>query len=733
MKKIMIFFMSLTIGLLVFGLGQKNVRAATESADMTINNGSQIPLSPGQTYGNVNMETGGILKTEAGTEEDKITVIVDGNFTISNSKAEDTEDSFAVINLSDNSEMIIKGKFVVEEYTHVEIRGDIKVCGNVQIGKGGKLDIVSGDFKVMPDKQDNSEEEIKKKWWPSWEQQESDDTPVFENLGTVRINRKKAALLVDNSYEIKTSTSNETQDDGTDPVGTTDNQNKTEGIFLFSSHKKNEDSEQLEWSDALECPYGTKPGDEQFKEVIKKEEIHRPELYDFDNVKTEDSGIWDVPTEEKYHGCQFTYKQPEGEVTSDDGTTSKYAEVWFTMKVLVVPADIPGSEEIEKTKITIDNITDEQGNDLSWSDILNEIRGLAIKENPGLDLTQVKLPGEDSFQSIPEDFKFDLNEEEKEKEYNFEFQINYTEAPGKKPGNYNPITVTVTINISKKKDDIEQEDPGKPIPSTPSAPVTDLSKPTPGDPTVETPKPSVPAPSTPVQETPSTASEGKCGDNVTYRYKDGVLTISGKGAMTDLSCQNTKTLEEDASAGRKSNYGGMDAYAEKTKKIVIESGVTRIGRGAFAYFKNLESVEIKGGKKAKLSVGQYAFAGCGKLKKVSMKNVKEINFFAFGNCKSLKKLTLRKGVTSIGKSAFYGCKKLKSINLPSTVKEMGDYCFYGCKKLKTVKVNGNIKKAGKYMFYSAGKKAVIRCASKKANNCKFVKKANAEGIKIKRK
>ena len=721
MKKIMIFFMSLTIGLLVFGLGQNNVRAATESADMSINNGSQIPpLSSSQTYDNVNMETGGILETEAGTEEeDKITVIVNGNFTISNSQAEDTEDSFAAINLSDNSEMIIKGNFVVNKDTHVEIRGDIKVCGNVQIGEGGKLNIVSGDFKVMSGKQDDSEEEIKKKRWSSWEQQESNKTPIFENLGAVRINRKKAALLVDNNYEIKTFTSNETQDDGADPVGTADDQNKTEGIFLFSSCN-DKDSEQLEWSDVLECPYGIKPGDEKFEEVIKKEEIHRPELYDFNNVKTEDSGTWDVPTEEteeKYHECRFTYKK------------SEYAAVDFTVKVLVVPANISDSEKIEGTEISID--TGEQGNNLTWSDILDKIREELTIKNSGLDLTQVKLPGKDSFQSIPEDFKFDLNEEEKV--YNFEFQINYTKASGKEPGNYEPIIVTVTIDLSQNNDNTEQENPGKPKPSTPSAPVTGLSKPTPGDPTVETPKPSVPAPSTPVPETPSTASEGKCGDNVTYRYKDGVLTISGKGAMTDLSCQNTKTLEEDASAGRKSSYGGMDAYAEKTKKIVIESGVTRIGRGAFAYFKNLESVEIKGGKKAKLSVGQYAFAGCGKLKKVSMKNVKEINFFAFGNCKSLKKLTLRKGVTSIGKSAFYGCKKLKSINLPSTVKEMGDYCFYGCKKLKTVKVNGNIKKAGKYMFYSAGKKAVIRCASKKANNCKFVKKANEEGIKIKRK
>lgn len=637
MRKVCMFFLLLLAGILFSGLGQEELKAAENGAPTA----GQIIINEDKE--NVTIPAGetGIIKKKKGNPN---SVTINGTLTLKEN---------AELNVKSN--VTIKGALILEKGAVLNVNSDVTMnvkdeeeTGNtedgnnsedeavngkmgegtqedgqksevkvVSIANGAQINIISGTFSV-----ELSETEPTESQQNFLQKKAPDIQKVFENLGTVRINRKKAALLIDSSYEI--STSNETQDDGADPAGTTDDQNKTEGIFLFSSCN-DEDSEQPEWSDILECPYGMQPG-AKFEEEIKNEQIYMPDLYDFAAVDIAD---WNVPTEEKYQEYRFTYKELAGENTSDDGTASNYAKVWFTVKVLVVPADISGGEE-----------------------------------NGG---------------------------------------------------------------------DTEQENPGKPKPSIPSAPVTDLSKPTPGDPTVETPKPSVPAPSTPVQETPSTASEGKCGDNVTYRYKDGVLTISGKGAMTDLSCQNTKTLEEDASAGRKSNYGGMDAYAEKTKKIVIESGVTRIGRGAFAYFKNLESVEIKGGKKAKLSVGQYAFAGCGKLKKVSMKNVKEINFFAFGNCKSLKKLTLRKGVTSIGKSAFYGCKKLKSINLPSTVKEMGDYCFYGCKKLKTVKVNGNIKKAGKYMFYSAGKKAVIRCASKKANNCKFVKKANAEGIKIKRK
>ncbi|MBQ3936334.1 MAG: hypothetical protein II722_04680, partial [Ruminococcus sp.] len=37
----------------------------------------------------------------------------------------------------------------------------------------------------------------------------------------------------------------------------------------------------------------------------------------------------------------------------------------------------------------------------------------------------------------------------------------------------------------------------------------------------------------------STATSGKCGENVSWKLKDGVLTISGTGEMTDYSNNNS--------------------------------------------------------------------------------------------------------------------------------------------------------------------------------------------------
>ena len=59
----------------------------------------------------------------------------------------------------------------------------------------------------------------------------------------------------------------------------------------------------------------------------------------------------------------------------------------------------------------------------------------------------------------------------------------------------------------------------------------------------------------------STATSGKCGDNISWSLKNGVLTISGNGRMYDY-------------------YGGFD-YRNDITSVVIESGVTSIGYYAF--------------------------------------------------------------------------------------------------------------------------------------------------------
>lgn len=79
----------------------------------------------------------------------------------------------------------------------------------------------------------------------------------------------------------------------------------------------------------------------------------------------------------------------------------------------------------------------------------------------------------------------------------------------------------------------------------------------------------------------------------------------------------------------------------------------------------------------------------------------------------IKKVIIKKGVTSISKEAFWKCKNLKSVSIPKTVKEIGWYSFSGtglekitipssvktigqealgnCKSLKKITIPGNFK------------------------------------------
>ncbi|MBO5453463.1 MAG: hypothetical protein J6A69_05790, partial [Clostridia bacterium] len=77
---------------------------------------------------------------------------------------------------------------------------------------------------------------------------------------------------------------------------------------------------------------------------------------------------------------------------------------------------------------------------------------------------------------------------------------------------------------------------------------------------------------------PVFAASGICGDNLTWRVENNVLTISGTGAMydytvTEFSSQNAPW----ACVASEAEYLGYPTI----NKVVIEEGVTYIGSYAF--------------------------------------------------------------------------------------------------------------------------------------------------------
>ena len=153
-------------------------------------------------------------------------------------------------------------------------------------------------------------------------------------------------------------------------------------------------------------------------------------------------------------------------------------------------------------------------------------------------------------------------------------------------------------------------------------------------------------------------ASGTCGGNLILKLTEsGVLTISGKGAMT---------------ASPEWLYSG---YSGNLLLVVVENGVTSVGDNAFSGCSNLQRVVLPG---SVISIGGNAFNGC----------------------KKLTKLTLPTSLTDIGSRAFYGCESLQSVVLPDSVTSIGDYAFAWCGNLDSLHIPAKVTSIGCYVFRS---------------------------------
>ncbi len=121
-----------------------------------------------------------------------------------------------------------------------------------------------------------------------------------------------------------------------------------------------------------------------------------------------------------------------------------------------------------------------------------------------------------------------------------------------------------------------------------------------------------------------TARSGQCGDDLTWRYNDGVLVISGTGAMYDYT-QDTAPW--------------MLFFQESISSLVINNGCTSIGDFAFYGLsnKNFKTIDIPNGVE---QIGQFAFANCNYLKTLYLgPSIEEISDSAFANDERLLYIT----------------------------------------------------------------------------------------------
>ncbi len=210
---------------------------------------------------------------------------------------------------------------------------------------------------------------------------------------------------------------------------------------------------------------------------------------------------------------------------------------------------------------------------------------------------------------------------------------------------------------------------------------------------------------------------------MSWNFKDGVLTVSGGGAIPDYMGEATSQplppWYRETQTNKFLEDGDPNPVNVEIKKVVVEEGITRIGAGAFASlsglkevvlpstvteisnsaFSGCEALETINLPDAVVAIGEDAFTFCNSLTSVEMpKALREIDVGAFRNCIALESVKLNENLERIGAESFSDCSSLKSIDIPDKVKTIGYRAFNGCTSLKTVNFGKNVSKMGRAAF-----------------------------------
>ena len=124
-------------------------------------------------------------------------------------------------------------------------------------------------------------------------------------------------------------------------------------------------------------------------------------------------------------------------------------------------------------------------------------------------------------------------------------------------------------------------------------------------------------------------------EKYSYDSEKKCLTISGKGAIEDYKSHKDTP---------------WCSYRDEIETIIIEDGITKIGKNAF-----------------------------------------------YG-CKNLKKVTIGDSVECIGENAFWNCSKLDDVVIPASVKNIEQYAFAYCWNLDNIYFEGSAPNFGNYVF-----------------------------------
>lgn len=185
-----------------------------------------------------------------------------------------------------------------------------------------------------------------------------------------------------------------------------------------------------------------------------------------------------------------------------------------------------------------------------------------------------------------------------------------------------------------------------------------------------------------ITEPAQVAYSGTCGENLTWSFSGGTLTISGSGAMSSYS---------------QANPAPWNDFREDIIRLELPEGLTSVGNRAFYECKNLTSLVIPN---SVITVGNFAFTYCNAVRTLTLgSNLRSVGESAFSDLVKLVALRLPDSLQRIGMKAFYRCESIATLTIPASVNRIDMMAFGYCKSLVSADVRANISVLPEWMFY----------------------------------
>lgn len=124
---------------------------------------------------------------------------------------------------------------------------------------------------------------------------------------------------------------------------------------------------------------------------------------------------------------------------------------------------------------------------------------------------------------------------------------------------------------------------------------------------------------------------------------------------------------------------GDSVFYKSSIRRIYAPNVTILGRAAFAFCTDLDSINLK----KNTVLGNHVFDHCSSLSYANIGKPDTIPDGAFVNCNSLKEVVGTTSAKHIGDSAFESCNALTSIDIPN-VKSIGKMGFKDCNSLTKI-------------------------------------------------